>query len=76
MTIKKSRSSLFRHLNGVLTRAEKKALNKKTKNGDKLSWNRLIIQAINAYGKLLETEDLESMRRDIDKIKEKIKIDK
>ena len=53
------RKKLFQHLTGVLGRAEKKAKNNKTKNGQKLAWNRLIIQAVNAYGRLLETEELE-----------------
>ena len=59
MEVKEHRERLFRLLDGVLNRAEKKAINKNTKNGDALSWNRIIIQAVNAYGRLLESEDLE-----------------
>ena len=59
MGAKEHRTKLFQHLNGVLGRAEKKVKNKNTKNGDALSWNRLIIQAVNAYGRILENEELE-----------------
>ena len=59
MEVKEHRERLFRLLDGVLNRAEKKATNKNTKNGDARSWNRIIIQAVNAYGRLLESEDLE-----------------
>ena len=59
MNVKEVRNRLFRYLEGVLDRAEKKATNKNTKNGDALSWNRIIIQAVNVYGKLLSDEELE-----------------
>ena len=59
MEIKDHRKKLFQHLDGVLERAEKKTKNKNTKNGDALSWNRIIIQAVSAYGKLLNMEELE-----------------
>ena len=66
MEAKEHREKLFRVLNGVLGRAEKKVENKNTKNGDALSWNRIIIQAVNAYGRLIEAEDLEQRLEDLE----------
>ena len=70
MEAKELRTKLFQHLNGVLGRAEKKVKNKNTKNVDALSWNRIIIQAVNAYGRLIESEDLEQR---LEALEEKLK---
>jgi len=70
MDAKERRNQLFQHLDGVLDRAEKKAKNCKTKNGEKLAWNRIIIQAISAYGRLLDTEELEER---VAKLEEELK---
>ncbi len=70
MTLKEVRNRLFRHLEGVLGRAEKKATNKNTKNGDALSWNRIIIQAVNVYGRLLSDEELDQR---VEELEEKLK---
>jgi len=70
MEAKEHRTKLFQHLDGVLGRAEKKVKNKNTKNGDALSWNRIIIQAVNAYGRLIEAEDLEQR---LEALEEKLK---
>jgi hypothetical protein len=70
MEAKEHREKLFRHLDGVLERVEKKAINKNTRNGDALSWNRIIIQAVNAYGRILNMEELEQR---IETLEEKLK---
>ena len=70
MNINEVRNRLFRYLEGVLDRAEKKATNKNTKNGDALSWNRIIIQAVNVYGRLLSDEELEER---VEQLEEKLK---
>ena len=70
MDVTERRTGLFQHLDGVLGRAEKKAKNPKTKNGEKLSWELRIIQAVNAYGRLLDQEELEDR---ITKLEEKLK---
>lgn len=59
MNVKECRNRLFQYLDGVLEKAEKKAKNSKTQNGDKLAWELRIIQAVNAYGRLLDNEELE-----------------
>ena len=70
MEAKEHRTKLFQHLNDVLGRAEKKVKNKNTKNGDALSWNRVIIQAVNAYGRLIENAELEQR---LEALEEKLK---
>ena len=60
MDVTDRRELLFQHLTSVLSLAQKKY---ELKNGQsdrrKLAWGRLIIQAVSAYGRLLDTEELE-----------------
>ena len=67
----KSKERLFQCLNGVLERNEKKAKNRKNHNA--IASDRIIIQAVSAYGKLLELEELETLREEVDQIKEELK---
>jgi len=67
LNAKDHRDRLFQHLNGVLRLAQKKY---DLKNGQsdqrKLAWGRLIIQAVSAYGRLLDTEELEERVTDLE----------
>ena len=71
MNAKDHREQLFQHLTSVLSLAQKKY---ELKNGQsdrrKLAWGRLIIQAVSAYGRLLDTEELEER---VAKLEEKLK---
>lgn len=71
MSETKSKEGLFQYLNGVLDRNEKKAKNRKNKNA--IASDRIVIQAVTAYGKLLELEQLETLREEVDQIKEELK---
>ena len=71
MSETKSKEGLFQYLNGVLDRNEKKAKNRKNKNA--IASDRIVIQAVTAYGKLLELEQLETLREEVDQIKEDLK---
>ncbi len=65
------REQLFQHLTSVLSLAhEKYNMKKGQSDGRKLAWGRLIIQAVSAYGRLLDTEELEER---VTKLEEKIK---
>ena len=66
MEAKEQRIKLFQHLDGVLGRAEKKAKNKNLNDAQKQAWNRIIIQAVSAYGKILSTEELEQRVEDLE----------
>ena len=70
MDAKEHRTKLFGYLDGVLCRAEKKVKNPKTNNSDKLSYERVIVQAVNSYGKLIENADLEQR---LEALEEKLK---
>ena len=60
MDAKDRRELLFQHLTSVLSLAQKKyELKNGQSDGRKLAWGRLIIQAVSAYGRLLDTEELE-----------------
>ena len=68
MDVTDRRELLFQHLSSVLSLAQKKY---ELKNGQsdrrKLSWGRLIIQAVSAYGRLLDTEELEERVTELEK---------
>ena len=71
MNAKDHREQLFQHLTSVLRLAQKKYdLKNGQSDGRKLSWGRLIIQAVSAYGRLLDTEELEER---VTKLEEKLK---
>ena len=42
---------------------------------NKMKWARIIIQAVQAYGKILETDELETMKDDIQKIKQELQME-
>jgi hypothetical protein len=70
----KERKQLFQHLNDILSVSQKKFKTENKKDYSRWKWGNLSIKAINAYGKLLDSHELESMARDIEAIKEKVGI--
>ena len=71
MNAKERREQLFQHLTNVLSLAQKKYnLKNGQSDGRKLAWGRLIIQAVSAYGRLLDTEEMEER---VTKLEEKLK---
>ena len=71
MNVKDRREQLFQHLTGVFSLAQKKyELKSGQSGGRKLAWGRLIIQAVSAYGRLLDTEELEER---VTELEEKLK---
>ena len=71
MNTKDHREQLFQHLTSVLSLAQKKYdLKKGQSDRRKLAWGRLIIQAVSAYGRLLDTEEMEER---VTKLEEKLK---
>ena len=60
MEAKERREQLLKHLDVVLKRSLKKfQIERGQKERLNLKWGRLIVQAIQAYGRLLETDELE-----------------
>jgi hypothetical protein len=69
---KNDNSRLKSYLDSVLKVSEKKFNYDRKPDSNRIKWGRLIVNAVQAYGKLLELDELETMKEDIEKIKEKI----
>jgi len=68
----KEREGLFKRLTTVLDVSQKKFEINNKPDHNRLKWGRLMVQAINTYGKLLETTQLDQLAEDVKKIKEKV----
>jgi hypothetical protein len=67
---KKLRTKLFSYLDDVLSVSQKKFTTENKLDKERRAWARILIQAINSYGKLLESEELEIR---IENLEEKMK---
>jgi transcription elongation GreA/GreB family factor len=67
---KRLRKKLFQHLDEVLSVSQKKFTIENKPDKERRAWARILIQAINSYGKLLEYETLEIR---IEELEEKLK---
>ena len=56
---KNLRTKLFQYLDGVLSVSQKKFIIENKPDKERRAWARILIQTINSYGKLLESEELE-----------------
>jgi hypothetical protein len=63
--VKERRQSLFCTLEHVLAVAKTKFDKEKASNSERRAWGRLIVQAIESYGRLLLSEKLETMEKRI-----------
>jgi len=63
--VKESRQGLFSLLNHVLATAKDKFDKQKAANGERQRWARLIVAGVEAYGRLLVNEQLQSMEKRI-----------
>ena len=71
------RKKLFEHLDVVLSVSQKKFEAQSKPDKERRAWARILIQAINSYGKLLEYEELETRVEDLEvKMKNSILIPK
>jgi len=69
--LKEQQQSLFTTLRHVLTVSGEKFDKEKALNGDRLKWGRLIVSAVEAYGKLLESIKLAEMEERIKLLEER-----
>jgi len=72
LNLEKVRDGLFKSLDSVLRVSEEKFKVNNKKDETRLKWGRLIVNCISAYGKLLETVQLDEMMREIQEIKEHV----
>lgn len=63
-----TRTRLYRQLDDVLAIADKKFKMEKAANEDRLSWGRLITSTVQVYGKLLNDQDLETVKQRIEEL--------
>lgn len=68
MNPENARKNLFSKLDTVLKVSEKKFKIEQKKDCTRLKWGRLLVQTVQAYGKLLETEELELRVEELEKI--------
>lgn len=63
---KRLRNKLFQYLEDVLSISQKKFKTENKSDKERRAWARILIQAINSYGKLLESETLEMRVEDLE----------
>jgi hypothetical protein len=63
---KRLRNKLFQYLDDVLSVSQKKFKLENKTDKERRAWARILIQAINSYGKLLESETLEMRVEDLE----------
>ena len=69
-----TRKALFSCLNSVLLVSQEKFKMETKKDCERRAWGRLLVQAVQAYGKVLETVQLDELMKEIEIIKEKVGI--
>ena len=63
---KRLREKLFEHLDAVLSVSHKKFEAESKSDKERRAWARILIQAINAYGKILSYDELETRILDLE----------
>ena len=73
MTEKNDNSKLKGYLDSVLRVSEQKfnAFNKV--DPLRIKWGRLIVQSVKAYAELIQVDEIEELREEVDQIKEELK---
>lgn len=71
--LKTARTGLFTHLDHVLSVSREKFDKEKASNGERRAWGRLIVNCVQAYGRLLETSQLEDLAERLDALEEEVK---
>lgn len=69
--VKRLRKGLFSYLGHVLSVSREKFDKEKASNSDRQSWGRLIVSAVQVYGKLLEGAALEELEERVDALEGK-----
>ena len=72
MTPEKARKQLFSKLEDFLSVSHKKFMVNNNKAKERRAWARVGISAIKAYGKLLETVQLDELMKEIETIKKEL----
>ena len=73
MTEKNDNSKLKGYLDGVLRVSETKFNYAQKADTNRIRWGNLIVKCVKAYSDLIKNEELETLREDVDQIKEELK---
>ena len=76
LNLENRRTSLFQYLDDILSVSQKKFKADRKKDCSRLKWGGLMVRAIQAYGKLLETVQLDKLMKEIEEIKQHVGITK
>jgi hypothetical protein len=68
LNLEDKRETLFGVLHHVLSVSCRKFDYEKASNADRLAWGRLIVSATQAYGKLLETVEIEELLERVERL--------
>ena len=77
LNVTKEREWLFLKMKDILTVSHEKFSVKTGRgytNGNRMSWARVFITGFSAYGRLLETSQLDALAKDVELIKKELKI--
>ena len=67
------RSALFGHLDYALVLSREKASKEKAKNTERMSWTRILIQAVASYGDLLDSVQMEQFEQRLTLLEESLR---
>lgn len=65
-------SKLFTHLDHVIEVSQKKFDMEKAANSDRQAWGRIIVSAVQAYGKLVELAEIEEVKQRIEALEKMV----
>ena len=65
-----SRGDLLAKLNDIVELAHGKALNKRVRRGDRLSWSRILVSACNAAGNIIKDGQLDELELRVRRLEE------
>jgi hypothetical protein len=69
---KEARERLFAYLDAVLEISETKVLHKRGKDLNKIRYGRLLVSAIDSYGRLLRESELDDLIKRVERLEEKL----
>jgi hypothetical protein len=69
---KEQRGKLFGYLDNVIAVSQTKFKMEKAPKDDRQAWGRIIVSAVQAYGKILNDEDLEEVKQRIEVLEQTV----
>ncbi len=70
---KKTVSDLYGYLDDVISISQRKLSIEKKADGDRQAWARIIVSATQAYGKLIEIQEIDELKKRMDALEGTVK---